>query len=246
MGKRIKILFLASDPRDVGYRPNLDEEFKQIRKSIGASRLRNSFELACELGVQPAELVEAFSRHKPQIVHYSGHANQKGLVLQNRVGRRTLVSKSTLAELFRVSGGIRVVLLNACYSESQLDAIAKTVDFTIGMKGTIRDNNAITFASAFYRELASGRSINEAFEAAKVELRLQKAPKSKAPELRVREGADASAPFLAKPDTLPQTQKRKRPQGSKKNYNKISARDVTESVLVQGDNANVNYGKLKP
>lgn len=246
MQKKIKILFLASDPRDVGYRPTLDEEFRQIRKSLLASKLRDSFELACELAVQPADLREALARHEPEIIHYSGHANSKGLVLQNSVGRRTLVSRSMLRELLRTARGVRIVLLNACYSEAQLDTIAETVDFTIGTRGEVWDKNAVVFAASFYRELASGNSVDGAFEAAKADLTMLKVSKVRMPHLRVRKGADTRSPFVAQ--TLTPSKPRrpaKSPRPQKAGSVITVERDAVKNIFIQGDHANVSHRKTR-
>lgn len=246
MPKRIKILFLASDPRDVGYRPDLDKEFKEIRKSLQASKYREFFELKAEWAVQPADLREALSRHEPDIVHYSGHGTEKGLVLQNSVGRRTTVSKRMLVELFKVSKWVRILLLNACYSEGQLEAVTETVDFTIGTNGMLIDKNAIIFAAAFYQELAAGRSVKDAFKAAKADLTMQKVPNSKLPILKKREGADASCPFFEHQPSRALALKPRKPVRDKTQGGGIYVgRNVYESSLIVGDHANVSTRKSR-
>jgi len=197
MTEGITVLFLAADPRDVGYRPLLDEELNQIRKKIQAAKFRDAFRLESELSVKPSDLQEYFSNHDPDIVHFSGHGNSKGIILQNNFGRRTVISKSALASFFKLNKGkIRIVLLNACYSEVQAKALSETIDFTIGMGGQVTDKAAIAFAASFYQSLANGKSVHEAFESGKVQLKLLKIGKSKLPELLVRKGADVFAPFL--------------------------------------------------
>lgn len=58
---------------------------------------------------------------------------------------------------------IRLVFLNACYSDEQATAILEHVDFVVGMKGAIRDDAAAAFSAAFYRGLAHGYTIQNAF-----------------------------------------------------------------------------------
>ena len=46
----------------------------------------------------------------------------------------SLVSSAALADLFKVlKDNIRVVVLNACYSEEQAQAIVEEIDFVVGM-----------------------------------------------------------------------------------------------------------------
>ena len=59
---------------------------------------------------------------------------------------------------------VRVVLLNACYSETQAKAIVKEIDCAIGMSDEIRDNHAVAFAAEFYQALAYGRSVQVGFD----------------------------------------------------------------------------------
>jgi hypothetical protein len=53
----------------------------------------------------------------------------------------------------------RVVVLNACYSDVQADALCSVVDCVIGMTGAIHDDAARSFAMSFYRALGSRRSV---------------------------------------------------------------------------------------
>ncbi len=91
---------------------------------------------------------------------------------------------------------IRVVILNACYSQLQAQAITKVIDCAIGMNTAIGDKAAINFASAFYRAIGFDRSIQQAFEQGKVSLLLEGIPEDKTPEIFIRQGVDISRLFL--------------------------------------------------
>lgn len=54
----------------------------------------------------------------------------------------------------------------------------------------------MTLAGAFYRALAFGRSVREAFELGKVELNLKGIRGSSVLELLIRHGTDVTEPFL--------------------------------------------------
>jgi len=103
-----------------------------------------------------------------------------------------LVAADALADLFRVlKDGIRVVVLNACYSDVQALAIVEQIDFVIGMSDSIGDEAARVFAAAFYRGLAFGRSVRTAFELGINELKLVGFSEDDAiPRLLVRSGVD--------------------------------------------------------
>jgi hypothetical protein len=62
----------------------------------------------------------------------------------------------------------KVVILNACYSQEQADAISKYVKYVIGTTKAIADTHAIEFSKGFYLKLAQdSENIKRAFGAAK-------------------------------------------------------------------------------
>ena len=110
------------------------------------------------------------------------------------------MTKEALVHLFRtLKDNIRLVLLNACSTRPQAEAIAETIDCTIGMRKPIGDDAAIVFAASFYRALGFGRSVKEAFEVGKAALLLEGIPEDKTPELLTRAGVDASAIIFVQP-----------------------------------------------
>ena len=67
-------------------------------------------------------------------------------------GQPQPVDQEALVELFDVlRDNVRLVVLNACYTRPQAEAIAQVVDCCIGMNAAIGDKAAIAFAAAFYR-----------------------------------------------------------------------------------------------
>ena len=56
------------------------------------------------------------------------------------------------------------LVLNACYSEIQAEAIHEHVNYVIGMNRAVGDKAAINFAVAFYDGLAAGEDVEFAFE----------------------------------------------------------------------------------
>ena len=159
-----KILVLAINPQETA-RLRLDEEVRQVKEALKLADNRTQFEVLSEWAVRSGDLHRHLLHHQPQIVHFSGHgADEKGLVAEDKDGRVRLVSTATLDRLFRLCSGIECVLLNACHSVAQADAIAKHVDCAIGMNRAIGDVAAIRFAEGFYDGLGHGRSYAEAFE----------------------------------------------------------------------------------
>ena len=197
MDKKIKVLFLAANPVDLG-RLRLDQELREIGKKIRAASERDCFELLTEMALRAGDLTEALLRHKPYVVHFSGHGSKtNGIVLEDEVGKTKLVNKQALVRIFQIlKDDIRVVVLNACYAKDQAEALAETIDFTIGMNDAIGDKPAIVFAAYFYQALAFGRSVKEAFDLALAQLDLESIDGSNVPVLLVRPGADPTQPIV--------------------------------------------------
>ncbi|MDJ0594311.1 MAG: hypothetical protein QNJ72_30775 [Pleurocapsa sp. MO_226.B13] len=88
-----------------------------------------------------------------------------GLVLQDDTRIEKLVSTDALSNLFELcSQWVKCVLLNACYSEVQANAIIQHIDYAIGMNREIRDDAAIAFATGFYQALGYGPALSRSVE----------------------------------------------------------------------------------
>jgi len=174
----MKILILASNPRkDL----NLDREIRDLKEVIKKSQNRQAFEVEDALAVKVGQLQELLFDHRPQIVHFCGHGSgQQGLVFEGNDGGEQWVRAEALSEMFRLfSSNVGCVLLNACYSEEQANAIVNHIDYVIGMSQAIRDDAAIAFSKGFYRAVGYERSIEEAFEFGKNAIQLEISGSSK-------------------------------------------------------------------
>ena len=167
-----KILVLSSNPRND---LQLNREIKDLKNIIKRSQNQSQFEMEFELEVQPEELQDLFLRHEPRIVHFCGHGTgEQGLVLQNKAGREQKVSTDALSNLFELfDRQVEGVLLNACYSEVQANAIVRHINYVVGMSQEIRDDAAIAFATGFYRALDWGKSIEESYKFGRNAIQIQ-------------------------------------------------------------------------
>jgi CHAT domain-containing protein len=188
----IKVLFVAANARDAG-RLAIDEEARAIDQKIRMSDHRDALQVATAWAARPDDLMQELNRHRPTIVHLSGHGTHQGaLILIDAHGDSKPVSGAALGALFAtMKDNIRLVILNACYSGVQADAISQNIDFVIGMSAAIGDGAAIVFAAAFYRALGFGRTVQESFDQAIVALKLEDIPEDQTPALLVRNGVSA-------------------------------------------------------
>jgi hypothetical protein len=187
----IKLLFLAANPKQMSALA-LDIEIREITQKIRLSDARDRLNVISTWAVRPDDLLQYLNEHKPQIVHFSGHGSSSGeIVLVDNNGNENPVKPHALKALFStLRDNIEIVLLNACYSKIQGQAINQSIDFVIGMDTAIGDKTAIVFAASFYRALGFNRTVQEAFDQAKTAIMLEGIPEENTPMLLVREGAD--------------------------------------------------------
>ena len=196
----VKIVFLGSMPGDES-RLRLDKEFREIDARIREAEFRDLLSLRSNWAVRAGDLQRILLREKPQIVHFSGHGSAEDeLIFEDHNGLSHPIGAEALADLFRIlRDDIRVVVLNACFSKRQAEAINRVIDYTVGMEEEIGDNAAIEFAAAFYQAIAYGRTVGEAFELGCNSLRLHGIPEENTPQLMVRAGVDPNDIVLANP-----------------------------------------------
>ena len=195
----LKILFLAANPSS-SERLAIDNEARAIEEKVRLAKLRDSVEFRTKWAQRPGDLQQALLETEPTVVHFSGHGGGNiGIVLHSDTSdKESLVSSAALADLFKVlKDNIRVVVLNACYSEEQARAIVEEIDFVVGMADSIGDEAARVFAAAFYRGLAFGRSVQTAFDLGVNELKLRALKDDEdVPLLLTRDGVDGASVTL--------------------------------------------------
>jgi len=180
------ILFLASSPMAMA-KLQMEKEFVRILNGIEHTE---AFILVSEWAVTPLMLQQAIFKHKPRIIHFSGHGTEKdtlkrkGIYLHDEVGKPKLVEEKALASLFKIvqkKVEVDLVLLNACQTKPVMEAIQEHVPHVIGMRDKIRDDAAIEFATGFYTSFAMEEDYELAFELAKNLVELQGLPGDQVP-----------------------------------------------------------------
>jgi hypothetical protein len=159
------ILILAANPKSTEHL-RLDQEVRDIENGLQQAEHRDEFVLKSQWAVRPVDVRRAMLKYKPNIVHFSGHGEgEAGIAFEDDAGQAKLVTAPALASLFKLfADNVECVLLNACYSQVQAQAIAKHIDSVIGMNKAIQYEAALEFVVAFYDALGAGESIKFAYE----------------------------------------------------------------------------------
>ncbi len=244
MTEKIRILFLAASPKNITAL-RLEEEIREIEEKIWKGTQREAFALIPVLAVRPTDLQDALLKHRPHIVHFSGHGNRAGGVyLESHYGSSKVVSRKALTELFTIlKREIRIVALNVCHSRDHAESITQLIDFAIGMNGAIEDSSAIVFSAYFYQSLAHGCSVKEAFDLARNQLSMAGMRGAKTPELFVRDGIDATKSYLIEEcrETAERSDERK--PGSASGQRNVSVGSIGDGVIITGDSNSVSMSK---
>lgn len=182
----------------------IDVERREISDAITMAGAGDRLELRTADALRLSDLHQTLLAHEPAIAHFSGHGSASAeLMVVDEPGRRDVderpvggtrparaVPPEALTELFGIlRKRLRCVVLNACYTEDQARAIAVHVPCVVGMRGGIRDDAAIHFATAFYRAVAHGETIGTAFRLGRNQLDLYGCADAGVPQLIAMPGA---------------------------------------------------------
>jgi len=175
---KIKILFLTANPIIINSQNEqtpllrIAEECRKVKDGLEAATNRDDFELISESAVRVRTMTKAMQKEEPQIVHFSGHGTKtKGIAVENESGKVTLFPTEGLDRLFKLfKDTVKCVVLNACHSSVQAEAISKHGIYVVGMNDEIGDKAATSFAVGFYQSLGEGKDYKFAFEIAMVNI----------------------------------------------------------------------------
>jgi hypothetical protein len=178
------ILFLSANPNGTDHL-QLEKEAKGIQAGLAQATYRDNFRFEQIWAATPEDMLLGILKIKPQIVHFSGHGNgEEGLVMENEEGQPCLLSAQKLSSIFvNFTDFVKCVVLNACFSEVQANAIAQQIPYTIGMNRAISDQAAIKFAEGFYKALGEGEDFNGAFRLGCTLLTVSDTPEQSTPVL---------------------------------------------------------------
>jgi hypothetical protein len=192
MFDQIRILFVGVNPDDTALL-DLVQEAETIQARLHTAMFRERLEFVQRWKTEARFLPGLLMQYRPRILHFSGHGTPDGrLYFRGTDGVAVPADEETIAGLFRLVGGVRCVVLNACHSTEQARLIARHVDVVIGMSAAVRDEDAIAFAAGFYEGLGFGKDVRTAFELGRLQVGLTSDSGEDVCMLHVREGVDAS------------------------------------------------------
>lgn len=189
MIKTTRILFLSANPWSTS-RILVDEEAREIFEKLQEGSFRDQFVLYNHAAIRPSDVQRLLLMYRPHIVHFSGHGSKKQrLILGGMPGRGKQIAREGLVKVLSLyRRHVRLVFLNACFTRTHARSLAEVIDYSVGSKKPIGDKDGVLFAGAFYRALAFGNSVKEAFDSATAEVALLDLKRAHGLELFIRDG----------------------------------------------------------
>ena len=182
----VRLLVIISNPPDLPEHKNLDvvREKRLIKEALKPLMDEGRLLVRWEDEASLERIHDALLAFDPHIIHYTGHGgfdeeNGGVLLLEDGSDKSQMVGGTALAE--RIAGrDVRLVVLSGCQTaetkttdsfSSVAGALAKKgVPAVIAMQQSIRDDSATTFASRFYKALASGEPVDLALSEARLSM----------------------------------------------------------------------------
>ncbi|MCA9043955.1 MAG: CHAT domain-containing protein, partial [Planctomycetaceae bacterium] len=144
---------------------------EEARAVEGALASVSGDEGLCKVVVPPflkvEDVLDLFQRNRNTVAvfHYAGHANGAELLMRTAHGAGA--GAAGLATSVRSQAGMKLVFLNGCSTEAQVEQwMAAGVPCVIATTRAIHGEVAKNFAARFYQGLATGASIQTAYDEA--------------------------------------------------------------------------------
>ncbi|MDO8434767.1 MAG: CHAT domain-containing protein [Candidatus Binatus sp.] len=198
--KHLDVLYLMANPiRKHSLR--VDAEVRKVCEEIRRSQYRDNITLHQSPAADLTTIIRGLNDHRPGIVHFSGHGNADGLATDDGGVKRTKTQFVTFDLLGKALAATddppKVVVLNACRSAGARGALFGTAKAIIAMQDSIGDAAAVAFATMFYGGIASGQSLQSAFEQGCVAVESVSLREAATPKLITANGVDAKKLKLA-------------------------------------------------
>jgi hypothetical protein len=198
--KHLDVLYLMANPIR-RHHLRVDAEVSKVNEEIRRSQFRDNIALHQSPATNLNAIIRGLNDHRPRIVHFSGHGNSVGVAVDDGGIKRTKKQFVTFDILGKALAATdsppEVVVLNACQSAGARSALLGTAKAIIVMQDSISDVAAVAFATMFYGGVASGQSLQSAFEQGRIAVEAVSLGEAVTPTLITASGVDAKKLMLA-------------------------------------------------
>ncbi len=165
------VLAFANEHSESGYLRGLTQEMKVILRVMEPAVQKGRAFLKIIPAATQEEITQVFQDEwydgRVRIFHYGGHADEDELWLQNSQGGNRSFFSLGLARFLGAQESLELVFLNGCATGEHARLLHKAnLPAVVTTSRKINDDQAVEFATVFYRGLAGGASIQESFDEA--------------------------------------------------------------------------------
>ena len=191
---KLVVLFLTANP-DPNEPLRVDAEVRRVQEAVRSSKFSDNVQIDYRPAADLQTILNGLNDLRPQIVHFSGHSTTAGLVTDTAGMEDKPLDELSYGLLAKALAATdrppAVVVLNSCSSSGAKKDVLPKVKFLISMNVPISDIAAAAFAPQFYAALASGQSVQSAFNQGAVAVEAASISEAATPELHSN-GADPS------------------------------------------------------
>lgn len=214
----LRVLYLTANPEAVEHETvhpdgtyeregvwlRTEAEVAQVRRTLRGSRYRDQVELHHRPAATTDDLFDGLNDIRPHAVHFSGHANAAGVLMDNGEAAEPAgvdLSFEVLADILEATDDPPIlVVLNACSSLAGAEPLLHVVPIVVAMSDEIDDPAAAVFATKFWAALAGAQSVSAAFKQAVAGMRVALFDENaELPQLRSRANVDPAQVVLVQP-----------------------------------------------
>jgi GTPase SAR1 family protein len=187
--QKIEVLLLLGAnpviPNHVGSQLSIAEEFNNICEKLSQDGLNYKVNVYPRSKTNPISMNEEIWNLRPTMLHFSGHgSDQGGLCFASEDGRGLqMIEVNIIEELFeeikKEHPQLKIVLLNACFSKAQAQAISKHGIYAIGVNKEVKSPGARAFAAGFYLEYLNRGNVLGAFKFGRAQALTKSEPKDR-------------------------------------------------------------------
>jgi hypothetical protein len=195
--ERIRFLFLSANP-DRQSMLDVEREQERISTTRDGSRFQERIHIEAMPNLNIVQFPKTMRLQRPAVLHFSGHGGPGGsLLMRDERGEPFDMHPDGISRLIKQHhDAIRLVVLNACYSEALASLLVHDIDCVIGMTSDVLDKAAILFSESLYGALFDGTSIAHAFETAAAAVQARYGDETKNLKLECRKGVDPAQVYL--------------------------------------------------
>jgi hypothetical protein len=198
--KHFDVLYLMANPIKRNSL-RVDAEIKAVNAEIQRSRFRDNITLHQSPAADFDDILHGLNDHTPRVIHFSGHGNIGGLATDGggvkRVKTKFVAFDLLGRALAATDNPPDVVVLNACESTGARRSLLGTAKALIVMQDSISDLAAIAFVTKFYGAIASGQSLQSAFDQGCAAIASVSLDEASTPDLMMANGVNAKKLVLA-------------------------------------------------